>query len=74
MGVSPELVHQLAADTTAAGYAADGVEQDAVQRSTATVAAIEHAINERTALTERLKWAADPRTALKPRGERARMD
>jgi hypothetical protein len=47
-----------------AGYAADGVEREAVQRSTATVAAIERSIHERTPLAERLKWAADPRTAF----------
>ena len=63
-GVPTEAFHQLALDATMAGYAADGVDPDAVQRSTATVAAIEHSIHERTPFTERLRWAADPRTAF----------
>jgi len=63
-GVPTEAFHQLALDTTMAGYAAGGVEREAVQRSTATVAAIERSIHERTPFVERLKWAADPRTAF----------
>lgn len=64
-GVAPELVRQLASDTTAAAYAPGGVEAEAVGRSSSTVAVIERSVLANLPIADRLRWAIDPRPALR---------
>ncbi len=61
LGAPPEMDDQLAADTTCAAYAADGVPPDAVDRSVRTVATLERHVHETSTWRQRLRWAADPR-------------
>lgn len=72
LGVEATAVQQLADDTTAAAYAPGGVEPVAAERSAATVATLERRVHAATSLTDRLRWAADPRTVTLPRRRRPR--